>query len=259
MSTAVYLYTLAAKFSSISSILGIIFLAVGMPVLFSTMSLEGRTVDAMVSMLKGPALAMGISYMFIQDNIANTRQLNDGEYLALLFSRPLTRFQYVVSKWLAGATGVFVIMLLNLVCFNLAQLVQSHSALVAIDAWSVGDLLLNSLSYSALMVLIRSFPLRLGVAVFVILVYISFIGSALNFSTNSFAGELPVMHYTFLALSSTASFLRAFVFPSLQLYDVVNTTRFSWLPILNFASNLTLYLVFAGMILNRREFSYGED
>lgn len=260
MSPAVYIYTLAAKFSSISSILGMLFLAFGLPLMLSTGAMDDAVVDSIVvNLLKGSALAMGISYTFIQDNIASTKQLNDGEYLSLLFSRPLTRFQYIVSKWLAGSTGVFVIMLSNLICFNLAQLAQSHSSLVLVDGFVVVDLLLNALSYSALMVLIRAFPLRLGLAVFIALVYVSLLGAALDFSSNNLAGDLPVMHYLFLAISGSAAVLREFVFPSVSIYESLNSTRFSILPFLNFASNLTLYLFFASALLNRREFSYGED
>lgn len=259
MSPAVFLFTLLVKFSSLSSVLGLFFLAVVVPVILSSMALDGRTADALIAIVSGPTLAMAISYTFIQDNIANTRQLNDGEYLSLLFSRPLARSQYIVSKWLAGSTGVFLIMLLNLACFNAAQMAQGRSSLIQIDIWSMANLCLNALSYSALMVVIRTFPMRLGITVFIILVYTSLIGPALNFSMSSYDSTLPFLMFLFQGLSGFSNFLHEFVFPSVDLYEIFNSTRFSLLPIVTYISNVLLYLLFATMLLNRREFSYGED
>lgn len=259
MSKAVFLFTLLVKFSSISSVLGLVFLAVVVPVLISSVSLDGRTADTLIGLVTGPTLAMSISYMFIQDNIANTRQLNDGEYLSLLFSRPLARSEYIVSKWLAASVGVFVIMILNMFTFNAAQMAQGRSSLVSIDGWTLANILLNALSYSALMVLIRSFPMRLGMTVFIILVYASLVGPALNFSMSSYQATLPAAYIFFQVISFISSFLQQFVYPSIDLYEVTNSTVSSILPVLTYVSNILLYLFFASYLLNLREFSYGED
>lgn len=259
MSPAVFLFTLIAKFSNLSSVLGLFFLAIVVPVILSAVALDGKTADTLISIVSGPTLAMAISYTFIQDNIANTRQLNDGEYLSLLFSRPLARSEYIVSKWLAGSFGVFTIMVLNILTFNLAQLGQGRSSLVSTDIWAISNLALNALSYSALMVVIRSFPMRLGIAVFIVLVYASMFGQILNFSMSSYEAALPAAYYFFQTLSVVSGFLQQFVYPSIDLYEVFNSTRFSILPLVVYVSNVLLSLLFATMLLNRREFSYGED
>lgn len=259
MSFPVFLFTLVAKFSNLSSVLGLLFLAIVVPIILSSVALDGRTAEMLVNIVNGPTLAMDISYTFIQDNIANTRQMSDGEYLSLLFSRPLARSQYIVSKWLAGSFGVYVIMLLNILTFNTAQIMQSRSTLVPIDAWSLANLALNALSYSALMVAIRSFPMRLGITIFVILVYVSLIGPALNFSISNYESALPVAYYFFQSLVFLSNFLHQFVYPGIDIYEIFNSTRFSFLPLITYASNVLLYLLFATMLLNRREFSYGED
>lgn len=259
MSKAVYLFTLLVKFSSWSSILGLMFLALGVPMVLSSVALDGRTADMLINLVNGPTLAMAISYTFMQDNIANTRQLNDGEYLSLLFARPLTRAQYIVSKWLAGSTGVFVIMVINILTFNLFQVAQGRSTLVEVSAWSMLDLLLNALSYSALMVVIRSFPMRLGITVFIILVYASLIGPALSFSMSSYESTVPAVYWLFQTLVFVSTFLHQFVFPGIDIYEVCNSTRFSLLPLVTYASNILVYLLLATILLNRREFSYGED
>ncbi|MBX9690725.1 MAG: hypothetical protein K2X27_28680 [Candidatus Obscuribacterales bacterium] len=259
MSYAVFLYTLIAKFSNPASILGLLFLAFVIPVMISSVALDGRTADLLLSVLNGPTIAMAISYSFIQDNIANTRQMNDGEYLSLLFSRPLSRAEYIVSKWLAGALGVFCIMLINILVFNIAQLIQSRSTLLGLDFWSISSLALNALSYAALMVLIRSFPMRLGMTIFVILLYASLFGPALNFSINGYESSLPLAYYFFQTIVFISNVLQQFVYPGIDLYEVFNSTRFSILPLVAYASNMLLYLFFATVLLNRREFSYGED
>ncbi len=259
MSPAVFLFTLIAKLSNISSVLGLLSLALGMPIIFSSVALDGRTAGLLIGIINGPTLAMIISYMFIQDNVANTRQLNDGEYLSLLFSRPLARSQYILSKWLAGSFGVFLIMLMNIFTFNLAQILQSRTSVAPVDGWSLANLALNAFSYSALMVVIRTFPMRLGIAVFVILVYLSLLGPALNFSMSSYEATLPAAFYFFQAITFVSNILQQFVYPGIDLYDVFNCTKFSVLPLVNYVSNVLLYLLIATMLLNRREFSYGED
>jgi hypothetical protein len=259
MSKAVFIYTILAKFSSPSSIFSLLFLAVIAPAFLSTMALDGRTAELLTSIIGGPTLAMLISYTFIQDNVANTRQLNDGEYLSLLFSRPLARCQYVVSKWLAGSFGVFCIMLLNILTFNCGQMLQSRTTLIELDTWKIADLILNALGYSALMVVIRAFPLRLGLTVFFILVYVSLIGPAFNFSMSSYETVMPLAVGFFQLIVLLSNFLQNFIYPGIDLYDVFNSTRFSILPLVSYLSNVLLYLFFATMLLNRREFSYGED
>lgn len=259
MSKAVFLFTLLVKFSSISSVLGLLFLAVIAPIILSSVALDGRTADMLIGLVTGPTLAMSISYMFIQDNIANTRQLNDGEYLSLLFSRPLARSEYIVSKWLAASVGVLLIMLLNMFTFNAAQMVQARSSLIAIDGWTVANVALNALSYSALMVVIRSFPMRLGMTVFIILVYASLVGPALNFSMSSYEATLPVAVMFFQAIAFVSMILQQFVYPSIDLYEIINSTVPSLLPVLTYVSNILVYLLCATWLLNRREFSYGED
>ena len=259
MSEAVFLFTLIAKFSNLSSVLGLFFLAVVVPVLLSLVAVDGKTADTLIGIVGGPTLAMAISYTFIQDNVANTKQMNDGEYLSLLFSRPLARSQYVISKWLAGSVGVFTIMLLNILTFNLAQFVQGRSSHVDTDFWTLASLALNACSYSALMVVIRSFPMRLGIAAFVILVYASMFSQILNFSMSSYQATLPAAYYFFQGISLLSTFLQQFVYPGIDLYEIFNSTRFSILPLVAYVSNVLLYLLFATMLLNRREFSYGED
>ncbi|MBX9725282.1 MAG: hypothetical protein K2X81_28015, partial [Candidatus Obscuribacterales bacterium] len=257
MNKAVFIFTLLVKFSNLSSIFGLLFLAFGVPLILSAVAVDGKTAGLLTGLVSGPTLAMAISYTFIQDNIANTRQLNDGEYLSLLFSRPLARSEYIVSKWLAGSVGVFTIMLINICTFNAAQLLQSRTTLVDFDVWSIANLALNALSYSALMVLIRSFPMRLGITVFVILVYASLIGPALNFSMSSYEATLPIAFYFFQFIVTVSNFLHQFVYPGIDIYEIFNSTCFSILPLVTYASNVLLYLFLATVLLNRREFSYG--
>ena len=245
MSPAVYLFTLWVKFSSMSSVLGLLFLAIGVPIILSSVAVDGKTADLLVNLVNGPTLAMAISYTFMQDNIANTRQMNDGEYLSLLFARPLTRSQYI--------------MMLNILTFNTAQTLQGRNTVVDLNFWSMSDLILNALSYSALMVVIRSFPMRLGIAVFIILVYASLIGPALSFSMSSYEGAIPAVYMIFQALVFISNFLHHFVFPGIDLFEVLNTTRFSVLPLVTYVSNILMYLLLGTVLLSRREFSYGEE
>jgi len=50
-----------------------------------------------------------------------------------------------------------------------------------------------------------------------------------------------------------------FAFPSIDLYDVLNAQNFSWLPIVGYFTNISLYLLIATVILNKREFFYATE
>src|SRR6516165_4951375 len=54
------------------------------------------------SMLFGPFVPMCVALSIISPHFANSQQRKDGEYLSLIFSRPLPRWSYVITKWLSG-------------------------------------------------------------------------------------------------------------------------------------------------------------
>lgn len=260
MNKAVFLYSLFAKVNTLSSALGLLGMSVIGPALLTDMLPDGRSMDMLIGILLGPMAIMMISFAFIQDDVASKRTLSDGEYLSLLFTRPIARSQYIVSKWLAGSLGVFCIMLIVIASFNCAQTLQSHNSLVDCDFWAIVNVALNALGYSALMVMIRVFPPGLNVTAFFVLLYGSMFGPSLNVSMSSYEETMPlIMYYFTQAIAFISNFLKEFIYPGINVYDVLNSARFSILPVAVYVSDVFLYLLCATILLNRREFSNGED
>src|SRR5277367_1558502 len=65
--------------------------------------------EGLSNLVYGPAMINIVAFTFVSSSIGNTKSLDDGEYLALLFSRPIFRWVYIVSKWVAGFVLVVLV------------------------------------------------------------------------------------------------------------------------------------------------------
>ena len=266
ISKAVFLNSLLVRFSSLGSILQLGSLAVGAPALFASMiistvgtdpEIAERGVELMAPLFGGPLLPMVISYMFIQDNVGNARSLNNGEYMALLLTRPLSRFSYIFTKWLAGAFGVIVVVSMQAFVFETALRIGGVPAAI-LDPYAALSLVLNSFSYAALVVCIYSFPQKIGLAVFLTLVYASLLGSNIS---SSFASDESTGWPAMLAtvIGWIFQFVHNCLLPSIDVYALFMSLNFTWTPLLTFLSNITIYLLVATFVINRREFFYATE
>src|ERR1017187_816250 len=77
--------------------------------------------------LNSPMLPGIIAYFLVRDQIANSKSLNDGEYMTLLFTRPLTRANYVMTKWTASGTLVSLLVYVQFAVFHTCQSLAGRS------------------------------------------------------------------------------------------------------------------------------------
>lgn len=257
MNRAVFTFTLVARLSNPLWMLKLLFFILSIPIFCSLGSGEQEVASMLViPLLTGATMPMLIAFMFVKDSVLNGRSLSDGEYMALLFSRPITRASYVMTKWLAGSLAVIVIWSTILCVFAIAEMVQGRPSTVLNSPYVWLNLVFNSLSLTALIVCVSSIPSGFGIVIYIVLVYGSFFCTAVSDVT------LRSNHSMVLAaqlLLSVFQFIRSTVLPAIDCSDIFETLSFSWLPIVTYCSNVAIFLLLSIWILSRREFSYASE
>lgn len=261
MNPAILIYTFARHFRP-TALLGLFGYTVLLPLFLSSVSTGEEASSLLTPLITGPTLPMVIAYSFVQSTVANSRSINDGEYLALLFSRPLSRASYVLTKWIAGSIAVSTIVVLQLFIFYFAQSFQGHDQSRLISEQSIANLILNSISYTALVVCISSVPMKLGLPLFFCIVYISLFGSMLPSMVERSTDPSTANSFSYILVAAIGNIfqtLQGFVLPSIDLFSATSNTTFSWLPFANYISNVLVYLTIATLIMSRREFFYAAE
>ncbi len=256
MNKAIFLFTLFFRFTQLSQALSLVMFAFVLPLGLAFSSTNVQIGHVIETLLMGPLISLILAYYLVKDGVANQKGSAQGEYLALLFTRPLSRTDYLISKWLAGAIGVMLVRLVEIVVYHLAQKGLGHTAGDLGSLPILANVVLNSFSFTALVVLVASVPMRLGVWLLLLLNYAALFGGSLaDFSLRDAGGT----NAFFAAFAWLMQSIKTFLFPSINVFDLLNTVQFSWQPIVSYFLNISLCLLLASAILNRREFFYAND
>ncbi|PWT96887.1 MAG: hypothetical protein C5B53_08805 [Candidatus Melainabacteria bacterium] len=209
------------------------------------------------SMLFGPFIPMCVALYVISPQFANTQQRKDGEYLSLIFSRPLPRWSYVLSKWLSGVIFILAIVIIQAVlAFALAG-VAGRQPRDVLDCYSVADAILNAISYTALIVLISSLPSPWGYWIFA-WIWAACVLITMGVGTMSFITSLSVSELS-NSVVTAAQFLFSFFSVGIDSYHVFKSSRLPLIDIVIYVSNVVCYLTLSMFAMNRREFFYAND
>lgn len=213
-------------------------------------------------LLFGPMVPLLIAASITMPQIANAQQRKDGEYLSLLFTRPISRASYVITKWIASSVFTFcIIMILAGIATGTAWLASLLGAPLParplIDHYGVFDALFNSISFSAVVTMVSAMPYRLrmycGMFIgFFTLVGMTSLGLGALFSGGSLADASK-------ALNVGVRFLGSFMAVSIDSYHVLNSADSPLTTFLIYVSNIILYLTIASAIMCQREFFYAND
>jgi hypothetical protein len=195
------------------------------------------------------------AYVFTQDSAFNRHSLDDGEYFALLFTRPLTRASYILTKAVVAACGIIYFVIYLLILFFLGQLLGGAKTFVFPDAWQALNLLVNAFGFGCLVVMIRALPTRVGGWVLIVFWYASAVGTVADRGTKITSLD-PSATY---AWESCCFLCKQILSPAIDLEAVFMNASFSWTPVVSFLSNCFIYLLIATIIICRREFSYAQD
>jgi hypothetical protein len=258
MSKAVFLFTFL-RVAKPLNLFNIILVVIGFPAFIVYVTNQAGDYSdrfiPLVNSLFGPAITMVIAYLFVSNITGNAKSLHDGEYMALLFSRPLRRSSYIFSKWLAGSLLVFTIVCLQMLLLDFSLRTMGYS--IQCTLVDVVNVLLNALGTTALIVLLHAFPPRIGITLFLALVYFSFMTPLL---TDTCVGQSSSAA---IATQATVNFccavLRGFFSFTFDIDPYLNSIKIYWLPALSYISNIVLYLWLAIVVMNKREFFYANE
>ncbi len=168
--------------------------------------------------------------------------------LQLALARPVTRAQYVLSKWLAVSAGTIFVVLLQV---GVAALVMAlrHVPVPWNDASLVlGNGLLLACGTAAVMAFFSSLLPGFGDLGLLFLVFFS--GQVL--------GGIGAMK-SWPALVRAADELQRVLKPQLDLGFLAQGAPTPWFDVVSYLSTVTLCLALAVMVVNRRELSYASN
>ena len=258
MNTVVFKYSFM-KLTDIGMLAALLVFGILMPSSFAFMPVDQPQLRQLIAAyVTGPTFPMLISYMLVRDAALNQRSLNDGEYLALLFSRPVIRFQYIISKWLANSIIVSAYALVGLTCYAIVTTALHKDVNLVLSPYTFLDVILNSISFTALIILVNAMPSKIGIWVYLAALYCVMFTSMtpmMSIAPDKFMDGAWASNLTFYA----GSLQQTFILPSADTFDALQSTSFLCVAIITYASNLTLYLFLATVLLNKREFSYASD
>lgn len=215
-------------------------------------------------MLFGPFVPFAVASLLVSPNVANAQQRKDGEYLSLLFTRPISRTSYVITKWLSATLFTFVIVIvLALLAGGIAWV--AHRLLPAdyapfrqiVDTYALIDALGNSISFSALSVLLCSIPPRVRFYVgLVAMLMLPLFMASLGFT---FLASGIQFFETHKLIDAVLQYVVGFSSITVDSYHFMNSAESPVARILTYVSNVVLYLALASWIMCRREFFYAND
>lgn len=206
-----------------------------------------------------PVCLLMFGWRFSRDVAFNQNSTKDGEYFSLLFTRPITRASYVLTKALVTAVGsfsmVFALLLVYFVGDVLGRAMVGMRPPAFVSGSDILNMMLNAWSFGCLIVLLRVLPQKVGELLFVLSLFAA-LGTVFSYNLKFEDAGGSVMMQGWEAASTVYHEL---LFPATDVLAVVEKEPFSYLPIVTYVSNCLLYLVIAMFILNRREFSYAQD
>jgi len=262
MNKAIFIFTMKRYLHWVTLVVGCFFLLFFAATIGTMQSIDTPlTKEFARTLLVGPMLPLLVSYTVISPQVANSQRRKDGEYLSLIFSRPISRWSYVITKWLTASTFVLAVMAIQIAlayAFScvVSALCATHPRNV-LDGYAVVDAILNALGFTALVVFISSMPQRIAVVVMLSYLYVVFLLSV-SVGTASYLDSLSIEQVSKSVMAMSQLLFSIFVV-GFDSYHVVNATSLPIASMLIYISNVVLYLTLATMVMSYREFFYAND
>jgi hypothetical protein len=260
MNRAIFVYTLFIKARSLPVIFTLLFFSIIMPIALSQLAAavgNDMVTPLVLTVTQTASIPLVMAFVLQKDTFADTRNLSDGEYLSLIFTRPLTRAEYVVSKWLAAAFCVAFALILQMLVFHASQVMGGRRDDYLFNGYHVLDIIFQSLSAAAVVSVINAIPRRLGVWIFMILSYSALIVQTPLFEpVRTGSTEVTAVQSGF---EIYAALVNALLSNRINSFDLLLSDHPDWGALVGFVSNIALYLLFAVYVLNKREFFYASQ
>ena len=168
--------------------------------------------------------------------------------LQLLLARPVTRAQYVFSRWGAVAAGTFLIMVLQALVAALIMALRGVPVPWVEAAQFLANGALLALGTAAVMALLSSLAAGIGDLGLLFLVFIS-----------AQVLEKLGMFKSWDWLVRGAGELLRVLKPQLDVAPLFHGDPVAWFAVVSYLSTVTLCLGLAVVVMNRRELSYASS
>ncbi len=168
--------------------------------------------------------------------------------LQLLLARPVTRAQYVFSRWGAVAAGTFLVVVLQTLVAALIMALRGAPVPWGEAALHLGNNALIALGMAAVMALLSSLAGGLGDLGLLVLVFISA-------QVLEKVGQFKSWDW----LVRGAGELLRVIKPELDLAPLFHGGPVAWIAVISYLSTVTLCLGLAVVVMNRRELSYASS
>jgi hypothetical protein len=263
MNKTIFKYTLMSACLDPMKLLYVFMLGFVVPIGMKMASLMHGAADSqtfeMLTGKVGVAFILMVLALGLAGNTA-TQGGRGGEYLPLIFTRPIARVDYVISKWLAiTAIGGTLVAVQNIILALIGYFFGEYTSPIALLS-AIAERFLDAAIIGAAMLLtmLNKHPYFQIVAILSFYVWmtgqtippVSIAGSA---GTN----ELSMMATKVLLQSS--HLISELILPTVNVYDLVSTHSFWPLTVLTYLSTLAVYIVLSVVVINRREFFYGTN
>lgn len=213
-----------------------------------------------------------------------------GDYLPLIFTRPLNRYSFVFSKWLSIAIAVAAVSLLQYTIMFLTGALEARCMTKQMIACGFFERITDSLSVAAIMMFVYLLPSQTYVLIGILAVefavfyralsQVSFLASPTDGTASDALLLLEVLGIkawfdkscapmlfgpsAALPLEECGQAFKAFVeflSPTLNIYDLFGPDPLSncWLPLTKWLFNVLLAVLLTIAVVNSREYHYGAD
>jgi len=263
MNKTIFKYTIMSACLDPMKLLYVALLGFVVPIGMKVASLIHGAADSqtfeMLTGKVGVAFILMVLCLGLAGNTA-TQGGRGGEYLPLIFTRPIARWQYVMSKWLAiTAIGGALVAVQNLLIAGIGAFygeVTTPSALLC----TVAERFLDAAIIGAAMLLTMLNKQPYFQIVAIVSFYVWMTGQTIppvSIAGASGTNELSLMATK--TLLGCSQFVSELILPTVNVYDLVNAHNINALPILAYLSTLAIYIVLSIVVINRREFFYGTN
>ncbi|MBZ0187848.1 MAG: hypothetical protein K8F91_16500 [Candidatus Obscuribacterales bacterium] len=193
---------------------------------------------------------------------SSTQSGRGGEYLPLIFSRPISKSEYVISKWFAIALiGGGIAALQNLMVAVIGAYFGETITLQALLSMVLERYLDAALIGAAmLLTMLNRNPAFQIVAI--LSFYIWLTGQTVPPVSVASSGSDGMASLSIEAtkfMLSMSQHISHLILPTVNIFDMINAPVFKMTPILAYLSTVALYLVLAIQVTNKREFFYGTN
>lgn len=193
---------------------------------------------------------------------SSTQSGRGGEYLPLIFSRPVSKCEYVLSKWLVitmigGSIGAIQNLVISCLGISYGEIISGQAVLCM-----VLERFFDAALISAAMILAMLYKHPAFQIVAIVSFYIWLAGQTIppvTVASTIGGGDMALSIAATKFMINMSQQVANLVLPTLNLYDLVNASSFQFTQILSYFTALTVYLFLSIAATTKREFFYGTN